>query len=264
TRRSSDLEAEREADRIGLDILREAGYETNGMINFFGRLQQAARGYTDTAPAYLRTHPLTSERIADIEARTRDLRYRQRADSLDFSLIQARVRVLQNTSGQGLVDAEQTFQRQIGQKTRTAIVAGHYGLAMVALRRGDVSKAQMHVDAARAASKEGAPKKGSVTLASLVLEVKLAAGKAQEAVAEAEIARKQFPLSRGIVRQYADVLMAAGRTDDAVSFLRDQTSLYRSEPELFDRLAKGYAAQGRLAQQHMALAEGYALRGSLP
>src|SRR5690606_26973355 len=42
-------EAEREADRIGLDILREAGYETNGMINFFGRLQQAARGYTDTA-----------------------------------------------------------------------------------------------------------------------------------------------------------------------------------------------------------------------
>src|SRR5690606_2043618 len=131
-------EAEREADRIGLDILREAGYETNGMINFFGRLQQAARGYTDTAPAYLRTHPLTSERIADIEARTRDLRYRQRADSLDFSLIQARMRVLQNTSGQGLVDAEQTFQRQIGQKTRTAIVAGHYGLAMVALRRGDV------------------------------------------------------------------------------------------------------------------------------
>src|SRR5690606_27042695 len=53
-------EAEREADRIGLDILRDAGYETTGMINFFGRLQQATRGYNDTMPAYLRSHPLTS------------------------------------------------------------------------------------------------------------------------------------------------------------------------------------------------------------
>jgi len=46
--------------------------------------------------------------------------------------------------------------------------------------------------------------------------------------------------------------------------LRDQTSLYRSEPQLFDRLAKAYAAQGKQALQHMALAENYALRGSLP
>src|SRR5690606_22019598 len=62
-------DAEREADRVGLDIMRDAGFETAGMINFFGRLQKASRGYNDSAPAYLRTHPLTTERIADIEAR---------------------------------------------------------------------------------------------------------------------------------------------------------------------------------------------------
>ena len=82
-------DAEREADRVGLDIMREAGFETAGMINFFGRLQTASRNYSDNAPPYLRSHPMTTERIADIQARTRDLRYRQHVDSLDFPLIQA-------------------------------------------------------------------------------------------------------------------------------------------------------------------------------
>ncbi|HJV83180.1 MAG TPA: M48 family metalloprotease, partial [Noviherbaspirillum sp.] len=47
-------DAEREADRIGLQILREAQYDTSGMIAFFGRMQNATRSYTDAAPAYLR------------------------------------------------------------------------------------------------------------------------------------------------------------------------------------------------------------------
>ena len=38
--------------------------------------------------------------------------------------------------------------------------------------------------------------------------------------------------------------------------------LYRSEPKLQERLAKVYAAQGKQALQHMALAESYALAGS--
>lgn len=257
-------EAEREADRIGLDIMRDAGYETSGMINFFGRLQQATRGYNDSMPAYLRSHPLTTERIADIQARTRDQPYRQRADGFDFPVIQARVRVLQTNSAQGLFEAEEVFKRQVQQNTRTAIVAGNYGLAMVALRRGAPDRAQTFIDQARAVLKDGAPKTGNAALTSLAIEVRLAARQANEAVAEAEIARKQFPLSRGMALQYADALMAANRADDAVAFLRDQTSLYRSEPQLYDRLAKGYAAQGRQALQHMALAENYALRGSLP
>src|SRR5690606_3942595 len=170
---------------------------------------------------------------------------------LDLPMIEARMRVLQTNSGQGLVEAEQASQRQVQQNTRTSLGAGNYGLAMVALRKGDAARAQTYINAARNALKDGAPKKGNLALTSLAIEVRLAARQTQEAVAEAEIARKQFPISRGIVRQYADALLAAGRTDDAVNFLRDQTAIYRSEPELFDRLAKGYAEQGKQALQHM-------------
>jgi beta-barrel assembly-enhancing protease len=81
---------------------------------------------------------------------------------------------------------------------------------------------------------------------------------------EANGAREQFPLSRGIARQYAEALIAGGRHDDAVNYLRDQAQLYRQEPQLQDLLAQTYAAQGKQALQHLALAESYALTGSLP
>jgi predicted Zn-dependent protease len=257
-------DAEREADRVGLDIMREAGFETSGMINFFGRLQQASRNYTDNAPPYLRSHPMTTERIADIEARTRDLGYRQHADSLDFPLIQARVKVLQDSSPQGLIEATAAFERQLQQRTRTSIIAGKYGLAFVALKQGQTKKAQSMLDDARAALKNGAPSAKNAVLSSLAIDIKLAAHQAKEALDEAELARNQFPLSRGIAHQYADALYAAGRHEDAVTFLRDQVQLYRSEPKLYDRLAKTYAALNNQAQQHLALAESYALKGSLP
>ncbi|ABR89764.1 peptidase M48 family [Janthinobacterium sp. Marseille] len=256
-------DAEREADRVGLDIMREAGFETTGMINFFGRLQTASRNYSDNAPPYLRSHPMTTERIADIQARTRDLRYRQHVDSLDFPLIQARVRVLQDQGHQGLLDATSSFERQLQLKTRTATVAGKYGLALVALRQGNPAKAQSLLNEARVALNNGSPSSKSAVLSSLAIEIKLAAHQPREAVQEADAARNQFPISRGIAHQYADALYAAGRYEEAAAYLRDQTQLYRQEPALYERLAKVYAALKMQAQQHLALAESYALNGSL-
>lgn len=257
-------DAEREADRVGLHILREAGFDTSGMISFFGRMQTATRAYTDSAPAYLRSHPLTTERIADIQARTRGQPYKQRADSLDFHLVRARVRVLQDPSPQGLRDALAVFGSQLQQKTRTQIVAAKYGQAFVALRQGAAAKAQALLQEAYASAQGPSAPVQSQALASLGIDIKLAANQPAEALKEAEAARARFPLSRGIAHQYADALIATGRHDDAVSYLRDQVQQYRQEPELQDQLAKVYAAQGKQALQHLALAESYALSGSMP
>ena len=257
-------DAEREADRIGLQILREAGFDTTGMIAFFGRMQTASRGYTDAAPAYLRSHPLTTERIADIQARTRDQRYRQRADSLDFHLVRARLRVLQDTSAQGLRDAIEAFDAQLQQKTRPQMVSALYGKAFAALRQGAHARAQSLLQEAQAAAQGSSSPVQSMVLTSLSIDIKLAANQAADAVKEADAARQKFPLSRGIARQYADALIAAGRLDEAVNYLRDQTQLYRQEPKLHEQLAKAYAVQGKQALQHLALAEAYALQGSVP
>lgn len=60
---------EREADRIGLRVLQGAGFDAHGFLAMFDRLQQAARLNDDGSYPYLRSHPLTTERIADMRAR---------------------------------------------------------------------------------------------------------------------------------------------------------------------------------------------------
>jgi predicted Zn-dependent protease len=252
--------AEREADRVGLQIMQDAGFDTSGMISFFGRLQNATRNYTE-GPSFLQSHPLTTERIADIQDRIRNQHYKQRADSLDFHLIKARVRVLSDDSVQGLREATDFFNNQLEQNSRVQTAAAKYGLALVAFKQGDYAKAQTLLQEARAAAPQ--PGKPNLVFASFSLDLKLAQHRAAEAVKEAEAARTQFPLSRGIAMQYADALLEAGRAGDAVQFLRDQAQLYRSDRHVQDRLARAYSAQGKQALQHLALAESYALDGSL-
>jgi predicted Zn-dependent protease len=66
---SYSRDMEREADRVGYGILVDAGYDPRGFVGMFGKLQQAAGLNDNGAFPYLRSHPLTSERIADMQAR---------------------------------------------------------------------------------------------------------------------------------------------------------------------------------------------------
>jgi beta-barrel assembly-enhancing protease len=60
---------EREADRVGLNVLTHAGYNADGMRSMFERLQQATRLVDSGQYPYLRSHPLNTERIAEVQAR---------------------------------------------------------------------------------------------------------------------------------------------------------------------------------------------------
>ena len=88
-------DAEREADRVGLQSLQNAGFDPHGMEAFFERLQKNNRWYESASTSYISTHPLTTERISDMQNRTRTLPAVNHNDSIDFGLIQARMRVLQ-------------------------------------------------------------------------------------------------------------------------------------------------------------------------
>lgn len=256
-------DAEREADRIGLQIMSKGGFDTSGMVAFFGRMQNANRSYSDTVPVYLRTHPLTTERIADIEMRIRQQPYRQHADSLDFQLVRARLRVLQDKSGQGLHESEAIFNEQARSGNRKHVAAAHYGLALVALKQGNSGRAHSHLQQARRLAQDHLPDRRNAVLTSLSVECRIAAGQKAEAVKEAEVALSHFPASRTLARQYADALHAAGQYADAEQYLRGQVQIYREEPQLQRQLARTYAAQGKQALMHITLAEAYGLDGGL-
>jgi predicted Zn-dependent protease len=257
-------DAEREADRLGLQILRGAGFELNGMVNFFGRLQNASRNRTDNLPSYLRTHPMTGERMADIEARIRNLTYKQHIDSLDFLFIRSRLRVLQDDTPQGWRDATTAFLEQSRQGSRAQLMAAKYGLAMLAQRQRDSSRALTLVSELQAEVMRSPAYPASQVLSSFAVEIALSSGQTTQALNMLKEARLQFPLSRALTMQYADALLAAGRQADAANFLRDQAQLYRQDASVQRALARAYAEQGKIALQHLALAEYYSLTGALP
>lgn len=60
---------EREADRVGYAIMTAAGFEPEGFASMFAKLQQANRINDNGSFPYLRSHPLNTERIADVQAR---------------------------------------------------------------------------------------------------------------------------------------------------------------------------------------------------
>jgi predicted Zn-dependent protease len=254
-------DAEREADRIGFVTLVDAGFDGRGLEQFFGRLQQGSRLYEGAAPAYLRTHPLTVERISDMQNRTRSLNFKQRPDSIDFQLVRARLRVLQQTTHQGWRDQLEYLQGQLKTRATTSEPAAHYGIGVAALRLGQADLALESALAARKAT--AAP---SAILDKFVAEARFAAARTPEeralALAEARETAARYPLSGVAVANYVELLNRTGAHTEAIVVLREQSAIPRSQPAYYGMLARSYEALGRKSLQHQALGEMYALLGA--
>jgi predicted Zn-dependent protease len=256
-------DAEREADRVGFQTLQGAGFDPTAMATFFGRMQQSTRIYESAAPAYLRTHPLNTERMGDIQARVRDVRTKQRPDSLDFQLIRARLRVLQDDSVQGLRDARGVFAGQLANRATPSDIAAYYGLALTNLRLGDSALALENALAARKRAGTGA-----TMIEKITAQARFAAAKTQQerddAVQFARDSTTRFPISRSIALNYVDLLQRSNRHDDVVTFMRDQLAVPRSDPKYYELLARSYSALNKHTLQYQATGELYAMLGATP
>ena len=89
---------EREADRVGFGVMTQAGFEAQGFVSMFDKLQQASRLNDNGAYPYLRSHPLTTERIADMQARQilSPASAVPKQPSAEHAMISVRARVLSN------------------------------------------------------------------------------------------------------------------------------------------------------------------------
>lgn len=251
-------DAEREADRIGVQTLREAGYDTQAMVTFFGRLQQSGRLYENNAPAYMRSHPITAERMADIQARVRDSRYRQRPDSLDFVLAQARIRALTDESRDGLADRRRMLEQQISARTTPNLLAAQFGLAQVAAAQKDWNGAQAALKRVRAVLPGG----GHPFVERLEIRMLLDRNEADAAVRQSRAARVRYPESRALAHVHAESLLAAREFANAVTFLEEQVAQYRNEPDLWEMLGRAHEGAGHIAARHRATGEYYARLGA--
>ncbi len=244
---------EREADRVGFQILQQAGFDVYGMPSFFEKLQQASRNYDNNAPVYLRTHPLTTERIADMKNRTEQLPVRQRPDSLEFQRVRAKLRAEQGRPEEALA----FFRDLVREKRFGNEAAAHYGYAVALARARDIAAAEGELKGLR---KPGAP---VPMFEALAARLRAESGDTQAARTILENALRERPDNAGLRYASAEVLQMQGQHAEAVKLLE---RLMRDQPRdarLFNMQAKSYAALGNRLQQHRALAESYYLQGSL-
>jgi predicted Zn-dependent protease len=244
---------EREADRVGLQILEGAGYDPRAMAVFFERIQRATRAYEGGAPSYLRTHPMTYERIADIQNRLERLPYKQVPDSVDFQLVRAKLR----TELDAPADARRFFEESLAEKRYLSEAASRYGLVASLVRSKDYARARKEFETLRRTAPQHA------MIDTLGCRISGAAKETEAAIGCYRDALARHPRHRAISYEYAEALLDAGRPEPAHKVLEARLQSTTDDPKLYLLQARAYALQGKRLAQHRATGEAYARMGNI-
>jgi predicted Zn-dependent protease len=246
-------ENEYEADRIGFQRLEAAGFDVSAMAVFMERLQRSNRFIDNGAPNYLRTHPVTYERVAEAQARAQGLPYRQVADSLDFHLVRA---LLRSYEGEAK-DAVQWFDTAIAERKYNNEIAAHYGLVAALLRAKNLARAKTEL----ATLEKIAPPHPMVD--AIAGHVYLDGGDTNAAIRRFETALAKYPNKMQLVYDYPEALLMAGRNVEAAAFAERQLARFTDDGPLHLIAARAYAAQDKKLMQHKHQGEYYAWQGNL-
>lgn len=246
-------EFEREADRIGMQFLAKAQFDPRAMSSFFQRLQNSARLYDTGAPEFLRTHPVTSNRIA--EARDRAERYPKTLtqDSEAFRHFRARVRVLSSTNPSQAVNY---FAGGFKTGKFTNENAHRYGYSLALLKAHRLSEASKQAELLLSRNP------GRVNYQMLKAEIELAMGHLNASIGLLARTHQSHPDNPVIGQRYASTLLRGGQADKAKQLLRKVLRKHPDNPVLYKMLAGAAENSGDPLSSHRALAEFYYLNGN--
>jgi beta-barrel assembly-enhancing protease len=250
---------EEEADRIGLQLLQKSGFNTHAMPEFLEKLQSSTRLLEGNAPNYMRTHPITSDRIAEIENRVQKQPYRLIPDSLDFQLVRTKLIAAQKTAPEAI----SYFSDALGSQKYGNPIAQRYGLVSALLRDNQVARAAQELATLRKQAQSDQAARNNPMIETLAGQVKRAAKNDPDTLAFYRNAVQNYPQHRALIYDYADLLLQDNQAETAVKLLAEQLTRHPSDTTLYDLQAKAYAMQGKALEQHQAQAYSYAWQGNL-
>ncbi|BEG78074.1 Beta-barrel assembly-enhancing protease [Achromobacter xylosoxidans] len=251
-------DAEREADRAGFTMLTKAGYDAQGMAQMFSRLMNASRLNEGAGGgSWASTHPLSIERMSDVQNRVRSLPVSRHVDSDDFWYIRAKMRVVQGRDAVSLRTAGQQLQDEAQALSGVRRSAAYYGLALQAFQRNSLDEAERQLAQAQADGRD------SPQMAKLAVDIALARKDNRRAQDLAQAATRRWPEHRALGIAYATALQANGRHAEAQDYLRAKIKQWGSdEPSLYQMLAQSEERTGKPVQARRDLARYYVMTGA--
>ena len=245
---------ESEADRVGMQTMVDAGLDPRAAPAMFNRMLQASRyAGGNRMPEFMRTHPLSENRIADTSNRARQYPKQIRPPNLSFQLMRARV-------GNHLADTPaEAIQKFRGELDGSPVSkeAAHYGLVLALTDAGRPDEASLELDSIWS--------KDSDRIEYIIADAEIQLAKNQPEIAVNKLAA-QLRLSPGnhaLTMTYAKALMEDQQAHVAEEVLVTQSKIKTGDPGLWYLLAEIQGLSGNIIGLHQSRAEYFILTGNL-
>lgn len=242
---------EYEADRVGIEALANAGFDPQGMASFFEVISRSNTPMEYRTPEFLRTHPVSSARIAESRNRARSYPPVHTNDTVNYGIARARILVASQDTPE---EAVRYFEREPYEYQSDV---ERYGRAIAYLNDGRNSDANRIFE--ELANREPEVIAYHIGLA----DAQLAMEAIDESVATFERARELFPRNVPLVIHYAEALLKLGHADKAHEILLDLLNNVPPTPEQVRLIARAAIDAGEIAEAHYYMAEYRLMIGDL-
>ncbi|MBN9230145.1 MAG: M48 family metalloprotease [Legionella sp.] len=241
---------EKEADRIGIDMLIKAGYQPEGMAAFFRKMLENSRYYyTANVPAIIRTHPLDTDRIAEAENRTAHLSKKTYQNSIDYALVKEIIRTDVAGDPKSIIDYYQYQCPKVSPK-----YACQYGLALASINNNSFQRAKMLLTSLL-------EQESNLYYQIALAQAESGLSEHQAAIARMKELEKNYPQNYAVLMSNAQILLAASEYEQASRTLLKGSRIYKSDLPLCRDLARAQAKTGKKAFAYFTQAQCLMLEG---
>ena len=247
-----------EADRVGIRTLAASGYDPQGMADFFEKMGQSSRANGEGPPEFLRTHPVSVNRIAEAESRIHSLAPVEADEGRQFYIIQARLRaLLEDDPNKAIAYFETELEKEKTDAQKDGLL---YGLAITFQKNADFAKAESILSDLL----ENQPTKLAFQLQ--MADLNLKRGREDEAISSLSELHGNFPGNKAIALEYGRALLSKNDPELAVeasTALRKQLVSQPDDPALYALYARASSLAGDEIRATEAIAESYYQRGGI-
>ena len=234
---------EYEADRIGINALANAGFDPSGMASFFEVMSGNNTIGSMRVPEFLKTHPVTSSRIAEARNRARFFNTVNTNDTINYGISRARLIVSNQKSPENAVK----FYTQ--KEYRYLTDEERYGLASAYQMAGQLDEAEQIFTALLSANKGVIAYHIGLAEVLFLLDLK---EQSKDIYAQAI---KLFPRNISLVIHYANTLINLNEAKLAHEILLDLLNNVPPTPEQVRLIAKAAIESNNPAEANYYMAE---------
>jgi predicted Zn-dependent protease len=243
---------EEEADSVGIQLLARSGFDPQGMPGFFERLHQKSEYYSGNAPEFLRTHPLTTSRIAESKARASRYKPVSYTNTASYELVRAKIEVF---SYKNVKDAIAIFNDRLANTPVDDKDPVRYGYVLALTRAGAYRLAREQLSVLLNNDSD------NIAYMLAAANIESEQRNYDAALGIYRKAQQLYPDYRPMVLAYAKTLLDARQPEQARDFLHDYRRQQEPGPAFYELLSQAEAQNGSEANSGIAKAEYFYLTG---